>query len=98
MLKTWVVCECFAEASRNARGGLHTWHKLGRFVKKGEKGILILAPIVRRSAEQNETDESSTAVYFRAAYVFDGLSWDFRESEFTRSVGKYRAEDRFFDV
>jgi hypothetical protein len=27
--------------------GFHTWHKLGRFVKKGEKGILILAPIVR---------------------------------------------------
>ena len=27
--------------------GFHMWHKLGRFVKKGEKGILILAPIVR---------------------------------------------------
>src|SRR6204780_2055458 len=25
--------------------GFHTWHKLGRFSKKGEKGILILAPI-----------------------------------------------------
>ena len=24
--------------------GFHAWHKLGRFVKKGEKGILILAP------------------------------------------------------
>jgi len=54
--------------------GFHTWHKLGRFVKKGEKGILILAPIVRpknQSAEQPESDESSTAVGFRAAYVFD---------------------------
>jgi|SRR5579859_1515505 len=54
--------------------GFHTWHKLGRFVKKGEQGILILAPIVQRkteSAEQNDTDESSTAVGFRAAYVFD---------------------------
>jgi hypothetical protein len=54
--------------------GFHTWNKLGRFVKQGEKGILILAPIVRRkneSAKQNETDESSTAVGFRAAYVFD---------------------------
>jgi antirestriction protein ArdC len=51
-----------------------TWHKLGRFVKKGEKGIMILAPIVRRkneSVEQTETDKSSTAVWFRAAYVFD---------------------------
>jgi antirestriction protein ArdC len=54
--------------------GFHAWHRLGRFVKKGEKGILILAPIVRRkneSEEQNETVESSTDVSFRAAYVFD---------------------------
>jgi len=31
--------------------GFHAWHKLGRYVKKGEKGILILAPIVRKQAE-----------------------------------------------
>jgi N-terminal domain of anti-restriction factor ArdC len=31
--------------------GFHAWQKLGRFVKKGEKGILILAPIVRRRDE-----------------------------------------------
>jgi antirestriction protein ArdC len=62
--------------------GFHAWHKLGRFVKKGEKGILILAPIVRRkdeNAEQNETEESSTAVYFRAAYVFDISQTDGQE-------------------
>src|SRR5271156_5866965 len=29
--------------------GFYAWHKLGRFVKKGEKGILILSPIVRRN-------------------------------------------------
>lgn len=54
--------------------GFHAWHKLGRFVKKGEKGILILAPIIRKKAQNNgeiEPDESSTAVGFRAAYVFD---------------------------
>jgi antirestriction protein ArdC len=54
--------------------GFHAWHKLGRFVKKGEKGILILAPVVRKEAETNgetEADESSVAVGFRAAYVFD---------------------------
>jgi len=54
--------------------GFHAWHKLGRFVKKGEKGILILAPIIRKKAENNdetEPDESSTTVGFRAAYVFD---------------------------
>src|SRR6202795_1821888 len=43
--------------------GFRTWNELGRFVRKGEKGILILAPIVRRKAE-NEVDqrESSTSV------------------------------------
>jgi N-terminal domain of anti-restriction factor ArdC len=49
--------------------GFQAWHKLGRFVKKGEKGILILAPIIRKKAQNNgetEPDESSTAVGFRA--------------------------------
>jgi antirestriction protein ArdC len=59
--------------------GFHTWHKLGRFVKKGEKGILILAPIIRENEQQNETDESSTAVGFRAAYVFDISQTDGQE-------------------
>jgi antirestriction protein ArdC len=59
--------------------GFHAWHKLGRFVKKGEKGILILAPIIRNKAENNgkdEQDESSVAVGFRAAYVFDVAQTD----------------------
>jgi len=54
--------------------GFHAWHKPGRLVKKGEKDILILAPIIRKKAESNaetEPDESSVAVGFRAAYVFD---------------------------
>src|SRR6266849_10913726 len=62
--------------------GFHAWHKLGRFVKKGEKGILILAPIVRRKDQnttQDETDESSTPVGFRAAYVFDISQTDGQE-------------------
>jgi antirestriction protein ArdC len=62
--------------------GFHTWHKLGRFVKKGEKGIMILAPLVRRkteTTEQDEMDESSTAVGFRAAYVFDISQTDGQE-------------------
>src|SRR5579863_6478432 len=62
--------------------GFHAWHKLSRFVKKGEKGILILAPIIRKKAENNgetEPDESSTAVGFRAAYVFDISQTDGQE-------------------
>ena len=34
--------------------GFRNWNGLGRFVKKGEKGILILAPIVRHKLE-NQT-------------------------------------------
>lgn len=62
--------------------GFHAWHKLGRFVKKGEKGILILAPMIRRKQENNnetESDESSTTVGFRAAYVFDISQTDGQE-------------------
>jgi antirestriction protein ArdC len=52
--------------------GFRTWNQLGRFVKKGEKGILILAPIIGRQGE-NEDDlrESTPVAGFRPAYVFD---------------------------
>ncbi len=40
--------------------GLRTWNSLGRFVKRGEKGIFILAPMVgRRSPRDVATDEPS---------------------------------------
>jgi len=64
--------------------GIRTWNSLGRFVKRGEKGILILAPMVGRRSRQNEiatdVDTHNTAderkpeqqlVGFRAVYVFD---------------------------
>jgi hypothetical protein len=61
--------------------GFRTWNSLGRFVKKGEKGILILAPIVRRkSGKEEDQDEASSIAGFRAAYVFDRLSRDLRLS------------------
>ena len=61
--------------------GFRTWNQLGRFVKKGEKGIMILAPIVRRKAEDSEDDgnESSHIAGFRAAYVFDLSQTDGQE-------------------
>ena len=60
--------------------GFRTWNQLGRFVKKGEKGILILAPIVRRKAENDdERDESTSIAGFRAAYVFDVSQTDGKE-------------------
>jgi hypothetical protein len=77
--------------------GFHAWHKLGRFVKKGEKGILILAPIVRpknQSVEQTETDESSTHVGFRAAYVFDISQTDGQELPETGTINEGPREYR----
>jgi antirestriction protein ArdC len=59
--------------------GFHTWKRLGRFVKKGAKGILILAPVVlREEAEQKQQDEKNerAAIRFRAAYVFDMADTD----------------------
>ena len=66
--------------------GFHTWKSLGRTVIKGEKGIMILAPIPKRlRAEGEETSESGLdqrtetkektlpgGVWgFRVVYVFD---------------------------
>jgi antirestriction protein ArdC len=61
--------------------GFRTWNQLGRFVKKGEKGILILAPIVRRKAQsEDDHEETSPSVAgFRAAYVFDVSQTDGKE-------------------
>jgi len=61
--------------------GFGTWNQLGRFVKKGEKGIVILAPIVHRKPEnQEDREEASASVAgFRAAYVFDVSQTDGQE-------------------
>src|SRR6185503_3530833 len=66
------VCLIVAQRPTATRvAGFHTWRTLGRFVRKGEKGIAILAPIVARRREDSTDDDSKTVVGFRAAYVFD---------------------------
>jgi len=52
--------------------GFHTWLKLNRHVRKGEKGIVIIAPMVIRKKEFEITEDGETRVFgFRSAYVFD---------------------------
>jgi antirestriction protein ArdC len=58
--------------------GMYAWNQLGRRVKKGEKGIRILAPIIgikRKKDEDAEKDitkqNTRVLVGFRNAYVFD---------------------------
>lgn len=54
--------------------GLRTWNEMGRYVRKGEKGIYILAPITKKVVEEDETGqevEAEKVVGFRSAVVFD---------------------------
>jgi antirestriction protein ArdC len=53
--------------------GFHSWLKLRRFVRKGEKGIVILAPMVgRKKSDDDLTEDAQTRLFgFRAAHVFD---------------------------
>jgi antirestriction protein ArdC len=61
--------------------GFRTWNQLGRFVKKGEKGIVILAPIVRRKPEieEDRNEVLASIAGFRASYVFDVSQTDGQE-------------------
>jgi antirestriction protein ArdC len=61
--------------------GMRTWNSLGRFIRRGEKGIFILAPMLGKkrtnkadeaTAEEREGKDSRPQLYgFRAVYVFD---------------------------
>ncbi|MDA8276844.1 MAG: ArdC-like ssDNA-binding domain-containing protein [Actinomycetota bacterium] len=61
------------QASRRGKtvtslAGYHNWKKIGRYVKKGEEGYAILAPIFKESKHEGERKEVS---YFKWVYVFD---------------------------
>ena len=75
--------------------GLYAWNQLGRKVKKGEKGIRILAPIIgfRRKKDEEAKRSSDPAainkpmlVGFRSAYVFDVSQTDGAELPKMREV------------
>jgi hypothetical protein len=90
--------------------GFGAWKEMGRFVKHGEKGIQILAPMIgyrRRNADvaQNTdvdggTKPQPTLIGFRAVYVFDvtqteGEDLPEIEHNITGEVGEQR--DRLID-
>ncbi len=56
--------------------GFQAWRRLGRFVRKGEKGIAILAPIIGRKRDDAVDEQSRRTLGFRAAYVFDVAQTD----------------------
>jgi antirestriction protein ArdC len=57
--------------------GFHTWHDLGRSVKKGEKGMMIFAPMMVKREDsppqpkESQPKEPFRLAGFRTAYVFD---------------------------
>jgi hypothetical protein len=82
--------------------GLYAWNQLGRKVKKGERGIRILAPVIgvkrKRDAEAEKdirTQNQAVLVGFRSAYVFDVSQTEGKElpelsERVTGNVGEYR--------
>lgn len=55
-------------------GGYHFWLKMGRHVRKGEKGIAILAPMVgrNRAADDATVDDEQTRLFgFKSCHVWD---------------------------
>ncbi|MFQ5480403.1 MAG: ArdC family protein, partial [Thermodesulfobacteriota bacterium] len=63
-----------SEASHVA--GFRTWKSLGRWVKKGEKGIVIFAPMIKgknkkdKKADAGDKDDGFL-IGFKAVYVYD---------------------------
>ena len=81
--------------------GMYAWNQLGRKIKKGEKGIRILAPMMgtrrRKDTEKNQdpaVTHKPVLVGFRSAYVFDVSQTDGAElpafSKVSGTVGEYR--------
>jgi hypothetical protein len=82
--------------------GLYAWNQLGRKVKKGERGIRILAPMIgiRRKKDSEaekdiRTQNQGVLVGFRSAYVFDVSQTEGKElpelsARVTGNVGEYR--------
>lgn len=62
----------WANPSASHVAGFCTWRdQFNRTVKKGEKGIPILAPVRVKVDPQNEEDEPERKLFFKVVYVFD---------------------------
>jgi antirestriction protein ArdC len=49
--------------------GFNTWIKCGRYVRKGEKGVAILAPMFFK--DKNAAGDETKRIWFKVVYVFD---------------------------
>jgi len=67
----WLIWMSKPDATHVA--GFCRWKEMGRYVKKGEQGIPILAPVLKKVDEQ---DDKRELVGFRVVYVFDASQTD----------------------
>lgn len=72
--------------------GFSTWKQMGRFVKKGEKGIVIIAPMsIRPKDDQAESkaegEQAKPILRFRGVHVFDVSQTDGQELPEPARVG-----------
>jgi hypothetical protein len=72
--------------------GFRAWRKVGRFVRKGEKGIAILCPRLRVQEDKKTGEEERFLSGFRVGYVFDEAQTDGEPLRRLRYGG--RADDR----
>ncbi len=76
----WLIFAQRPEATRVA--GFHTWKKLGRFVRAGEKGLAILAPCVYRARPLEPTEEVEHPELARILRGFRVVHvWDLAQTE-----------------
>jgi antirestriction protein ArdC len=69
---TLLIAQQRPDATRVA--GFHTWRGVGRAVRKGSKGIQIIAPVTRKRQVEGQGDDDPTTIKhlvgFKVAYVF----------------------------
>lgn len=93
-----MILEQYPDAERVA--GFHTWKELGRWVKAGESGIAIFAPMTRRrdkdegKAKGKDAKEEKSVFGFRVVHVFAYQQTDGKElfalSELSGDPGESR--------
>ena len=59
--------------------GYEAWRSMGRQVRRGEKGIRILAPVTRKAEDERGKEAARALVGFRTATVFDVSQTDGEE-------------------
>lgn len=69
---SWLILMQRPTASHVA--GFKTWQTMGRYVRKGERGIMIFAP--RPWTKEKDDGETESGIFFRPVYIFDVAQTD----------------------